>query len=679
MNSSDPITAIKGIGDKTAAALTKLHIMTVGDLIRFLPRDYDRMEEISSIASLRDGERAVVRVQIVGNVGTKRVRALTITNAYAADQTGKIQLTFFNAPYVQNQLKAGYVVILRGKVSFRGKTPVMEQPKIMTGEEYDKALISLMPIYPLTFGVRQSTLRKAVTQALCEVDQAEFLPKEILSNYHLMPYREALAQIHFPDNEEQFRKAHDRLAFQEFLLFLLAIRSLKNQDEESSNAYPMIDVADTKRLLEVLPYTLTEDQMHVWRQIEEDLSSDHRMNRLVQGDVGSGKTILATLALLKTVANGYQGALMAPTEVLALQHFESIRELSRTHHLPLMPILLTGSLSAKEKKQAYELIETGKVNCIIGTHALIQEKVHYNNLALVITDEQHRFGVQQRAAFADKGKLPHVCVMSATPIPRTLAMILYGDLHISSIHQLPAKRKPIQNYVVTPSMRERLYRFMEKEASQGHQSFVICPMIESDEEDDPKMTDVKSYTKILKKALPSLRIETLHGQMKPKDKTGIMNRFARGEIDVLVSTTVIEVGINVPNATIMMIENAERFGLAQLHQLRGRVGRSDLQSYCIFVNCSEQERANERLNVLRDSNDGFHIAEEDLKLRGPGDLFGIRQSGELDFRLADIYQDADLLSKADEAAGMIQTLPDTSALDDFVRIMMTENTGGICL
>ncbi|MCR5716479.1 MAG: ATP-dependent DNA helicase RecG [Lachnospiraceae bacterium] len=654
MKLSDPITAVKGIGDKSAKALTKLHIETVQDLIRTYPRDYDRLEEISQISDLQEGERAIVRAQVVGYPSTRKVRALSITTMNVSDGTGKLQLTFFNMPYVAKSMPAGSVALFRGKVSFHGKTPVMEQAKMMTQAEYDKLSKSLLPMYPLTFGIHQSLMRKAVEQVLREVTFAEILPEEIIGQFSLMGYQEALAQIHFPDDEPSYRKAHDRLAFQEFLEFILAVRRMKDHEQEQENAFPMIDVADTHRLLEALPYQLTEDQKKVWQQIEADLSGKVRMNRLVQGDVGSGKTILATLALLKTVANGYQGALMAPTEVLALQHFESIRELSRTHHLPLMPILLTGSLTAKEKKQAYELIARGDVNCIIGTHALIQDPVEYHNLALVITDEQHRFGVKQRETFSKKGKTPNVCVMSATPIPRTLAMILYGDLHISAIHQLPAKRLPILNYVVDPSMRERLYRFIEKEAAQGHQSFVICPMIETDEEDDPKLTDVKHYGQNLRKTLPNLTVEILHGQMKPKEKSAIMNRFARGEIDVLVSTTVIEVGINVPNATIMMIENAERFGLAQLHQLRGRVGRGDLQSYCIFVNCAKDDHSKERLNVLKSSNDGFHIAEEDLRLRGPGDLFGVRQSGEMNFHLADIYQDKDLLLMADEAAGMME-------------------------
>ena len=412
------------------------------------------------------------------------------------------------------------------------------------------------------------------------------------------------------------------------------------------------------RSLEGLPFRLTEDQRQVWSEISGDLTGEYTMNRLIQGDVGSGKTVLAALALLLAVSNGYQGAMMAPTEVLATQHFQTLRGYTEQYKLPLKPVLLTGSLTAKEKREVYEKIESGECNLIIGTHALIQEKVNYANLALVITDEQHRFGVRQRETFSRKGagdsgdRMPHVMVMSATPIPRTLAVILYGDMHVSVIRQLPAGRQSIKNCVVGTDWRNRAWKFLEKETGAGRQAFVVCPMIESSEESD--LENVEEYTEKLRGALPErLRIEMLHGKMKPVEKNRLMNAFSAGMIDILVSTTVIEVGVNVPNATVMMIENAERFGLAQLHQLRGRVGRGQHQSYCIFINGSDSDRAEERLDVLNHSNDGFYIAEQDLKLRGPGDMFGIRQSGALNFRIADIYQDADMLMLADRVCGQI--------------------------
>ena len=370
------------------------------------------------------------------------------------------------------------------------------------------------------------------------------------------------------------------------------------------------------------------------------------MNRLIQGDVGSGKTILAFLALLLTVTNGYQGAMMAPTEILATQHFEQLCELTRKYDLPLKPVLLTGSLGSAAKKEAYAQIEQGKVNVIIGTHALIQEKVLYQKLGLVITDEQHRFGVRQREILGEKGGAAHVLVMSATPIPRTLAIILYGDLHLSAVDELPAGRMPIKNCVVGTSYRPKAYTFISDQVRLGRQAYVICPMVEPSENDTLELQNVEDYGKMLRTKLPKdIRVEILHGKMKAADKKRIMEAFGRGDIDVLVSTTVIEVGINVPNATVMMVENAERFGLAQLHQLRGRIGRGKEQSYCIFINCSEKKQSQDRLQILNRSNDGFRIAEEDLKLRGPGDLFGIRQSGAMEFKVADIYQDAGLLSK----------------------------------
>ena len=420
---------------------------------------------------------------------------------------------------------------------------------------------------------------------------------------------------------------------------------------------PMSAASETDALIEALPYALTGAQKRVWNEIESDLQKHVAMNRLIQGDVGSGKTILAFLALLMCAANGYQGALMAPTEVLAMQHFETICGYTREYQLAFKPILLVGSMTAKEKREAYVRIENGKANLIIGTHALIQDKVTYQNLALVVTDEQHRFGVRQREGLAQKGtsqtgKEPHVLVMSATPIPRTLAIILYGDLHVSVINELPTGRQPIKNCVVNTSYRPKAYEFITKEVEKGRQVYIICPMVEEGELED--VENVLDYTEKLKGLLPpQIQIAYLHGKMRPAEKNRVMEEFGAHNIDVLVSTTVIEVGINVPNATVMMVENADRFGLAQLHQLRGRVGRGEHQSYCIFVNSNENEDTKKRLEILNHSNDGFHIASEDLKLRGPGDLFGIRQSGDFAFRLGDIYSDATVLQEASEAVDLV--------------------------
>ena len=481
--------------------------------------------------------------------------------------------------------------------------------------------------------------------------EREYLPSSLREKYELAEYNYAIEHIHFPSSRQELLFARKRLVFDEFFFFLLAVRRLKEKRQDCRSSFVMSHASQVDQLIEALPYSLTEAQNKVLKEVSRDLESGLVMNRLIQGDVGSGKTIIAVLALLQTACNGFQGALMAPTEVLARQHFESITGLFKTYNIEKTAVLVTGSMTAKEKRTAYEKIASHEADIIVGTHALIQEKVHYHRLGLVITDEQHRFGVGQREALGSKGQengsLPHVLVMSATPIPRTLAIILYGDLDISVIDQMPANRLPIKNCVVNTGYRERAYQFIAREVAAGRQAYVICPMVEASEMIEAE--NVLDYTKLLRQKLPeTITVEYLHGKMKGKEKNQIMERFAAGEIQVLVSTTVVEVGVNVPNATVMMIENAERFGLAQLHQLRGRVGRGSHQSYCIMVNCSDQEGTQERLDILNRSNDGFYIASEDLKLRGPGDFFGIRQSGDMEFKLADIYTDAGLLKTVSE-------------------------------
>ena len=666
MKLTDDITILKGVGEKTAVLFRRMGVEDVGDLLRFYPRDYDRMEEVSSIASLSDNQRAVVRGIISSGVSEKKIGRMTVSFSQAADESGRMQLSFFNMPYIKKTLKKGALYYLRGKVHRRGNGFTMEQPVLLSPAEYERQRGQLLPVYPLTGGLNQKTVRKAVMQVFEAAKTetglfSEILPKKIREELNLSGASEALSGIHFPGSAEILLRAKKRLAFEEFLLFLLLVKKMKASAQETPNAYPMLETADTRRFLEALPFRLTKDQEAVWQEILGDMTGSYTMNRLVQGDVGSGKTILAALALLLAAANGYQGAMMAPTEVLAVQHFQTLKKYTDQYKLPLRPILLTGSLSAREKRDAYEKIETGLCNLIVGTHALIQEKVAYRKLALVITDEQHRFGVRQREAFSWKGAgggeaempcVPHVMVMSATPIPRTLAVILYGDLHVSLIKHLPAGRQSIKNCVVGGGKRPTAWHFLEREVRAGRQAFVICPMIEASEELD--LENVEEYTEKLRAGLPAdMRIEMLHGRMKPSEKNRLMDAFGAGMIDIIVSTTVIEVGVNIPNATVMMIENAERFGLAQLHQLRGRVGRGDHQSYCIFINGSDSDKAAERLDVLNHSNDGFYIAEQDLKLRGPGELFGVRQSGAMNFRIADIYQDADMLALADKVCGQI--------------------------
>lgn len=659
MNQDTPIIELKGVGEKTRRLFEKLNIETVGDLLKSYPKDYEVFEEPEKIGRIRPGEVCAVYAAVSGIPNEKKVRKLTILNVNIADETGKLQLTFFNMPFLKKVLKQGGFYVFRGTVQSRGSLRIMEQPRIFSLEDYRKQTNCLNPKYSLTKGLTDKAFRKAVKQALSDyIFEEEYYPEEMLKTYGLEDERRAVEAIHFPPDVKQLARARKRLVFDEFFSFLFLLRENRRFSEGLENRYQMFETADTVRFLEQLPFPLTRAQKKVWQEIRDDLGGNYCMNRLIQGDVGSGKTILAVLALLMTAANGYQGALMAPTEVLAMQHYETICGYVEKYGIAFRPVLLVGSMTAKEKKEIYEKIASGEANLIIGTHALIQAKAEYKALGLVVTDEQHRFGVRQRESLAEKGESPHILVMSATPIPRTLAIILYGDLHISVIDELPANRLPIKNCVVNTSYRPKAYQFIARQVSEGRQVYVICPQVEEGEMED--LENVVDYAEKLKSALPpQIRVSYLHGRMRPADKNRIMEEFGAHSIDVLVSTTVIEVGINVPNATVMMVENAERFGLAQLHQLRGRVGRGEYQSYCIFVSAQEKEETMERLQILNKSNDGFYIASEDLKLRGPGDMFGIRQSGEFSFRMGDIYTDAAVLKEASDAVDrLFQTDPE---------------------
>lgn len=650
MSDAIPVNRIKGVGEKTAALFGKINVYTVNDLIRHYPRDYETYDAPVSVREAVPGKLQTIYGQITAIPNIKKVRNLSILNAVLKDSNGEsIQLTFFNMPFLKKVLKPGGFYLFRGLIQQRGIHKIMEQPRMFTWDEYQKKTGRLLPRYALTKGLTNQTVQKSVAQALeYYPPEKEYLPQVILQKYPMLSHREAVYALHFPESREELLTARNRMVFEEFFSFLLVLRKNKELAAKTENHFPMYETADTVRFLEQLPFPLTKAQKKVWGELREDMGSPYAMNRLIQGDVGSGKTILAVLALLMCAANGYQGAMMAPTEVLAVQHFETISGYVKKYGIAFRPVLLTGSMTAKEKREAYAKIASGEANLIIGTHALIQEKVEYSSLALVVTDEQHRFGVRQRETLAAKGSEPHVLVMSATPIPRTLAIILYGDLKVSVIDELPANRLPIKNCVVGTSYRPKAYEFIAKEVAAGRQAYVICPMVEEGESED--MENVVDYTEKLRAVLPpSVQVAYLHGKMRPADKNRIMEEFAAKEIDVLVSTTVIEVGINVPNATVMMVENAERFGLAQLHQLRGRVGRGEFQSYCIFISTSDTKETMERLQILNHSNDGFHIASEDLKLRGPGDIFGIRQSGEFAFVLGDIYTDANILKEASDA------------------------------
>lgn len=647
MRLEDDITSIKGIGEKTAAAFKKLKVSNVNDLIHTFPRTYLSYDEIIDIKDAYLGNRVAVLAVISTYVDVRTIRNLKITNISIKDQTGTMKVTWFNSPFLKNVLHKGDTYVFVGTVKVKNNMKVLEMPEYYKLDVYQGMRRVMQPVYGLTAGLSNKTIKKAVDFVRPLISQIkDYIPEEVRSKYDLMELSKAYDTMHYPLNDEILKNAIKRIAFDEFYRFLSDMGKLKAFNVKQINTHKVVQGKLVSEFVETLPFSLTKGQALAIEDILNDMGSDNIMNRLVQGDVGSGKTIVATTALLATVKSGFQGALMVPTEVLAKQHFD---ELSRTlKAFDVRVECLVGSTPIKEKRHIYEGLKSGEIDIIIGTHALIEDKVEFNDLGLVVTDEQHRFGVEQRKKLAVKGDYPHVLVMSATPIPRTLAIIMYADLDISIISELPKGRKPIKNCVVGCNYRPTAYKFIASQVAEQSQVYIICPMVEDSETMD--ITNVTEYTEIMKQALgPMVRVSMLHGQMKAQEKNEIMEKFLNKEIDVLVSTTVIEVGINNPNATVMMVENAERFGLAQLHQLRGRVGRGSKQSYCIFIDGKQSKASEERLKVLENSNDGFYIANEDLKLRGPGDFFGIRQSGEVSFELADIYNHADMLKLAQQA------------------------------
>ena len=648
---SDSIKTIKGIGDKMAETLSKLGIYTVSDLLMYYPRTYISYEDPVDIENLQTGMRQSVRARINSRVEVKKVRGLTISIVYAKDYTGTIKLIWFNCPFLRNFFHIGQEYVFSGDVSYKSGMMTMSQPEYFTPDKYQALTNVWQPVYTVTPGISSKTIQKAVRNALpAALGFTDYIPETARSEYGIMTLSDAISLIHFPADEYHLKQAVKRVAFDEFYSFIADMHRLKKDCVTYGNDCVIACDDDVRRFIENLSFKLTDAQMNAVRDMLADMSSDHVMNRLVQGDVGSGKTIVAAVGLFAAAMSGWQGVIMAPTEVLAVQHYKELKAQFAPYGITVG--LLTGSMTAKEKRLMYHDIKNGDVAVIVGTHALIQDKVEYSRLGLVVTDEQHRFGVKQRERLAEKGGHPHTLVMSATPIPRTLAIIMYGDLDISVIDELPAGRIPIKNCVVDESYRKTAQRFIMKEVRMGHQVYIVCPMVEASEVLDD-VANVTEYTEELSSTFKEqfgcdVQITCLHGKMRAEEKNKILEDFANGSISILVSTTVIEVGINNPNATVMMVENAERFGLAQLHQLRGRVGRGKLQSYCIFVSGKKDKDTMERLGVLERSNDGFFIAGEDLKMRGPGDFFGIRQSGDVMFKVGDIYNHADMLKAAQE-------------------------------
>ena len=639
-------------GPARVEILNKLGLFTLNDIINYFPREHEDRGRYKNIYELQDGETAAIRVVIASNVSETRVRRnMAIYKVIAKDETGNIILTWFNQPYIKKQLRVGGEYSFYGKVKNTLGRIEMQSPVFDAGDK-SKNTGKIIPIYPLTAGITQNVFRGIVETAVKSVqgNLIDSLPEWIRVQYKLDDIEKAIHNIHFPENLDEFEKARYRLAFEELLIMQLGLLRFKEKGQEDRKGISFNKDENMDELLATLPYTLTAAQQRVWKEIDKDMKSEKSMNRLVQGDVGSGKTIIATMSMFKAVRNGYQAVLMAPTAILARQHYEGIQRMVERFGIKVE--LLTGDITKKNKERILEELKSGEIDMIVGTHALIEENVTFKNVGIVITDEQHRFGVRQRGILSGKGEKVDTLVMTATPIPRTLAIILYGDLDISIIDELPPGRQKIDTFAVRRNMEERVNNFIKKELTSGRQAYIVCPLVEESE----VMDGVKSVVEQLdyyKEVLKDFRVEMLHGKMRPKEKDEIMAKFKAKEIDVLISTTVIEVGVDVPNATIMIIENAERFGLAQLHQLRGRVGRGKFKSYCILKFDSKSDVVKQRMEIMQKSNDGFVISEKDLELRGPGDFFGTKQHGIPEFKVANLFVDIPIMKVAQGVANTI--------------------------
>ena len=640
---------VKTVGPNRVKLLNKLNIYTLKDLIEYYPRDYEDRSKPKNLYECTDGEEVLIEAMPTGRISEMHKGRMTISRLIVKDQTGTCYITWFNQGYLRDKFQPGRMYRFFGKISIRGSRYEMNSP-VYDEIDQSKNTGKIIPIYPLTFELKQNTLRRIIENGLLEVkgQLPETLPEYVLKDNNLWDINNTIERIHFPVEFSDFNKARERLVFEELLTMQLALLKLKNNYENDINGIQFSKDAKMSDVINMLPFKLTKAQLRVLEEIDSDMESDKPMNRLLQGDVGSGKTVVAMIAAYKAVKSGYQATIMAPTAILASQHLESFQGI--LEELGIRTELLISSITKKKKTEILEKLQNGEIDILIGTHAILEENVIFKNLGLVVTDEQHRFGVKQRGTIASKGQNPDIIAMSATPIPRTLALILYGDLDISIIDELPPNRKKIETYAVRKNMEERVNNFIRKQIKEGRQAYIVCPLVEENEDMEGLQSVIELAQRYQKETFSEYKVAYLHGKMKPKEKDEIMLKFKDGEIQILIATTVIEVGVNVPNASIMVVENAERFGLAQLHQLRGRVGRGEYQSYCILKYEGNGDTIKQRMKVICDTNDGFVISEKDLELRGSGDFFGTEQHGLPEFKIANLFEDIRILKRVQALA-----------------------------
>lgn len=665
------IQYIKGVGPSRTSLLARLRIFTIGDLLEYYPRRYEDRSQLKKINELLDGQLESFRGKIMSVAENKPRRGLTITKVSVSDGAGIAQLVWFNQPHMKKKYQPGLEVLVSGKVKSYYQIEISNPAIEIINDDEIIDTGHIIPVYSANETINQRFLRKLISQVLTDYqDIHEILPNKIIQQFSLLDRRLAFENIHSPQSMKILEQARRRLVFEELYLLQCGLLFLKKQHRSNHVGIKHgIDGDLSIQAKQQLPFTLTDDQEQVLAEVKADMEDVTTMQRLIQGDVGSGKTVIAALALIKTVENGYQGAMMVPTEILAEQHYQTLSE--QFAPLGIRVSMLTGKLTRRIKEEVLHKLKNGLVDVVIGTHALIQDSVEFNYLGLVITDEQHRFGVRQRGVLQAKGDMPDVLVMTATPIPRTMALTVYGDLDVSSIRQLPPGRKPIRTFVRGGDRRQLVYQFIVDEVKSGRQAYVVCPLVEESEKIDAQSA-VELHEQLTQTELKDITCGLVHGKMKAVDKETVMTDFYSGKIKVLVATTVIEVGVNVPNATVMVIEGAERFGLAQLHQLRGRIGRGGHQSYCIMLSDNKNPETQERLTIMTQTNDGFVLAEEDLKIRGPGQFFGTRQHGLPDLKIADIIRDISIFMEARRAAEQTVAVP-----EDFssIRTVLSERFG----